>query len=175
MNYRGIAAAVLLCSILAISVGCSKQVAKDEMRLYNMKAYEEGSREARISGRGMNGKFLEELQASFSKVKMPLTNETYAEDEIGNITYQYRINYDASQFITVYVYQDQAAREKGIKEIFGVTEGDANVAGGHNLIISDKETSIVYTSTGDKTDNYYSQVKKIAPALLAKYQGRVSS
>ena len=93
---------------------------------------------------------------------MPLTNETYAEDNVGNITYQYRINYDASQFITVYVYQDQAGRGKRIEEIYGVTEGDANAAGGHNLIVSDKETSIVYTSTGDKTDNYYDQVKNSA-------------
>ncbi|MFE0554560.1 hypothetical protein ACFW1P_01320 [Paenibacillus sp. NPDC058910] len=175
MNYRRIVTALLLCSILAISVGCSRQVARDEARLYNMRAYEEGSREARISGRGMNGKFLADLKASFKQVGMPLTNETYAEDNVGNITYQYRINYDASQFITVYVYQDQAAREKGIKEIFGVTEGDANAAGGHNLIMSDKETSIVYTSTGDKTDNYYDQVKKIAPSLLAKHQRRASS
>ncbi|SEK30316.1 hypothetical protein SAMN04488688_101410 [Paenibacillus sp. cl141a] len=175
MKYRKIVTVLWLCSILAISVGCSKQVAKDEARLYNMRAYEEGSREARISGRGMNGKFLEDLQASFNQAGMPLTNETYAEDNVGNITYQYRINYDASQFITVYVYQNQAAREKGLKEIYGVTEGDANAAGGHNLIISDKETSIVYSSTGDKTDNYYDQVKKIAPSLLAKHQRRASS
>ena len=113
MNYRRIVTVLLLCSILAISVGCSRQIARDEMRLYNMRAYEEGSREARISGRGLNGKFLEDLQASFNQVGMPLTNETYAEDNVGNITYQYRINYDASQFITVYVYQDQAGRKKG--------------------------------------------------------------
>lgn len=175
MIYRKVIVVIVLCCMLALSVGCSKQVAKDEARLYNMKAYEEGSREARISGRGLNGKLLEDLQASFDQVKMPLTNETYVEDEIGNMTYQYRINYDASQFITVYIYQSQAAREKGMTEIFGVTEGDANVAGGHNLIISDHETSIVYTSTGDKMDNYYEQVKKIAPSVLAKHQGRASS
>lgn len=175
MMYRRVVGVVMLCCMFAISVGCSKQVAKDEARLYNMRAYEEGSREARISGRGLNGRFLEDLQASFDKAKMPLTNETYVEDNVGNMTYQYRINYDASQFITVYIYQNQAAREKGMTEIFGVTEGDANAAGGHNLIISDNETSIVYTSTGDKTDNYYEQVKKIAPSLLAKHQGRGSS
>ncbi|GAB6931409.1 hypothetical protein JCM10914A_53920 [Paenibacillus sp. JCM 10914] len=175
MFYRWAVSIMMISAILVASTGCSKQVAKDEMRLYNMKAYEEGAREARNSGRGLNGKFLENLQQSFRDADIRLTNESYTEDNIGNITYQYRINYDASQFITVFVYQDQGYREQGMKEIYGVTEGDANSAGGHNLIISHGETAIVYSSTGDKTDNYYDQVKKIVPELLAKYPRRTSS
>lgn len=175
MKVQRYVAALIICMILSTTLGCSKQVAKEEARLYSMQAYEEGSREARNAGRGRNGRLLEDLQAAFSQEHIRLTNETFTEDDIGNLTYQYRINNDASQFITVYIYQSPEARRKGMDEIYGAQEGDVNVGGGHNLIYSDRETSIVYTSTGDKTDNYYSLFKKIAPQLLKEHDGRAGS
>ena len=69
-------AALIICMILSMTLGCSKQVAKEEARLYSMQAYEEGSREARNAGRGRNGRLLEDLQAAFSQEHIRLTNET---------------------------------------------------------------------------------------------------
>lgn len=164
---------ILISAVLSFTVGCTKQIAKEEMRKYNMQAYEDGVRESQMSGRGLNGRFLDDLQMAFMQENLRLTNETYVEDNVGNMTYQYRINNDASQLITVHIYQDEASRERAIHELYG-GEGDHRSAGMHNLVISDRDASIVYTSTGDKTDQYTEQVEKIATSILA-YDPRRSS
>ncbi|MEK3734662.1 MULTISPECIES: hypothetical protein [Paenibacillus] len=173
MIYRRMLIVLISVVMASAMIGCTKQVAKEEARKYNMQAYEEGTRESQMTGRGLNGRFLEDLQMAFREQNMRLTNENYVEDEVGNMTYQYRINNDSSQLITVHVYQDEASRERGIEELYG-GEGDHQNAGMHNLVISDRDAAIVYTSTGDKTDQYTEQVKSIAETILAESPRRSS-
>lgn len=156
---------LLAFTMLAVVMGCTKDTAKQEMRLYNMEAYQEGNKEAETEGSGLNGRFLDTMQGLFKDSNIRLTNETYAEDDAGNMSYQYRINADSKQLITVHIFTDEQARINGIKELYGA--GGLNETGKmDNMLFGYREAAVVYTSAGDKLDKYAEQVKRVAPEVL---------
>lgn len=159
------ATVLLALTMVFVVMGCTKDTAKEEMRKYNMEAYQEGNKEAESEGRGLNGQFLDTMQGLFNDMNIRLTNETYVEDDAGNMSYQYRINDDSKQLITVHIFTDEQARINGIKELYGA--GGLNETGKMNNMLFDyREAAMVYTSTGDKLDKYADQVKQVAPEVL---------
>lgn len=156
---------LLAATLLAGLMGCTRNTSKEEMRKYNMQAYQEGNKEAETQGRGRNGQFLDTMQKIFKDMNIQLTNETFTEDAAGNMSYQYRINNDSSQIITVYIFNDELTRVNGMKHMYG-TEGTKNTAKANNMIIGYKDAALVYTSGGTKKDQYTDQVKKVGLEVL---------
>lgn len=158
----GLMAVILLVNLM----GCTRNTAKEEMRKYNMQAYQEGSRAAESQGRGLNGQFLDHMQGLFKDMNIQLTNETSAEDAAGNMSYQYRMNNDSSQLITVYVFSDEQERVNAMKELYGADFGNGSSKTNHNRVFGYQETALVYTSAGSDRDPYTDQVKKVVLELL---------
>lgn len=156
---------LLSCCLLFVLMGCTKNAAKEEMQKYNMEAYEKGNNEAKTEGSGLNGKFLNTMKELFKDHNIRLTNETYFEDDAGNMTYQYRMNDESSQLITVHIFTDEQARINGIKKLYG-NGGQNETETMDNMIFEDRETALVYTSAGNKKDQYTDQVKKVADEVL---------
>lgn len=183
-DWKGWVCTMMKCSvmvILAISLlasllsGCSRDTAKDEMRKYNMQAYRDGNKAAESQGLGLNGQFLDTMQQLFKDMNIQLTNETYAEDDAGNMSYQYRMNNDSSQLITVYIFTDEQARVNAMKELYGVDGINDTGEMNHNRIIGLKEAALVYTSGGIKRDQYTEQVNQVALKVLQHVPRRSNS
>ncbi|SMF82073.1 hypothetical protein SAMN05661091_2103 [Paenibacillus uliginis N3/975] len=156
---------LLSFSLLAVIMGCTRDAAKEEMKKYNMQAYQEGNKEAKTEGSGLNGQLLNTMKDLFKDHNIRLTNDTYAEDDAGNMSYLYRMNDDSSQLITVHIFTDEQARINGIKELYGA--GGLNETGTmDNMIFTQREAALVYTSAGKKKDQYTEQVKKVAADVL---------
>ncbi|WP_106765985.1 hypothetical protein [Paenibacillus faecalis] len=162
---KGLIAGLLSICLLTIFTGCTKEYAKEEMKKYNMEAYEEGNQEKKTEGTGLNGKLLNTMKDLFKEHDIVLTNETYFEDEAGTMSYQYRINDDSSQLITVYIFADEQARRKGIDELYGTGRQNKNEVM-DQMIFEEREGALVYTSAGEKKDQYSKQVKAVASKVL---------
>lgn len=171
-SVMGILVLSLLASLLS---GCSRDTAKDEMRKYNMQAYRDGNQAAESQGLGLNGQFLDTMQQLFKDMNIQLTNETYAEDDAGNMSYQYRMNNDSNQLITVYIFTDEQARVNAMKELYGVDGINDTGRKNHNRIIGLKEAALVYTSGGIKRDQYTEQVNQVALKVLQHVPRRSNS
>lgn len=166
MVKRSVIGLLAISLLTAIMGGCSRDTAREEMRKYNMQAYREGNKAAESEGVGLNGQFLDTMQKLFKDMNIQLTNETYAKDVAGNVSYQYRMNNDSRQLITVHIFTDEQARVNGIKELYGVDGMSDTGKMNHNKIIGFKEAALVYTSGGIKRDQYTDQVNQVALKVL---------
>ncbi len=152
-------------SLLFGIMGCTRNTAREEMRRYNMQAYQEGNQKARSDGRGLNGQILETMQGLFKEMNILLTNETYVKDPAGNLSYQYLMNNDSNQLITLHIFADEQARVNGMNKMYGIgvlSETDKM----DNMIIAYKGAALVYTSAGVKRNQYSEQVKQVALKVL---------
>lgn len=158
---------MLVGLLLTAGMGCSKEGVKEEVQKYDIRlhAYEEGNREAKTEGLGLNGRILERIQELFSDQNVRLTNETYTEDQSGTMAYHYRMNADTNQQLKLFVFKDEPTRIHGIKEMYG---GHGMIEKGktRHLVIVDKEAALVYTSAGERMGQYTEQTRKVATDVL---------
>ncbi|GAB6989003.1 hypothetical protein [Paenibacillus pini] len=159
-------AGILACALLAATVGCSKHnVINKETKLYNMQSFDEGNIRAKSQGKGLNGKFLNELQLTFGSLHIPLTHQMYSEDGRGNISYMYMINGNPAQYISLHVFTNEQERVNRIHNWYG----DQNVIDTQNsrtVIYNHHRASLVYTSSGKEKGKYDEQVKQVFNSLL---------
>lgn len=156
---------MLVCLFTISMAGCSKEIIKKEVKLYNMESYKDGNIRAKSQGKGLNGQFLSEMKKSFEGQHILLTNEAYTVDTRGNINYTYLINSDPANYITMYVFKSEQERMSRIEHLYGnnsVVETPAT----RTEIYSLEGTSLVYTSAGKDKGRYDEEVKQVFNSLL---------
>ncbi|HEY2492651.1 MAG TPA: hypothetical protein VGI33_07055 [Paenibacillus sp.] len=156
---------MIICLCTISMVGCSKEVIKKEVKLYNMKSNKEGNIRAKSQGKGLNGQFLTEMKRSFEDQHLLLTNEAYTVDTRGNINYSYLINGDPENYITMYVFTSEQERMTRIEHLYGnnsVVETPATLTEIYSL----EGTSLVYTSAGKEKGRYDQEVRQVFNTLL---------
>lgn len=165
MNKRvaGVLAGVLVTAAMA---GCdSHEVVKKETKLYNMQSYSEGNLRAQSQGKGLNGKFLKEMQIQFGHEGVPLTHEMYAEDGRGNISYMYMIAGNPLQYITLHVFSNEAERIERIHNWYG-DQKLIDTPRSRTVIYNYSTASLIYTSSGKEKGKYDPEVKKVFNSLI---------
>lgn len=162
-----------MTALLAVSVtvaslgsGCSREDAREEVRRYNMQAYEEGSRDARTEGPAMDSGLLDRLKDTFARENLRLTNEGRTENNEGDRVYSYRILDDASYEILLYVFHDEKSRIMVMNDLYG-TERSADGKRNSHVVAAAGSNAVVYVSAGDQKDPYAAKVKKAAAEVLA--------
>lgn len=160
-------AGFLACALLlTATVGCNThEVVKKETKLYNMNSYSEGNFRAQSQGKGLNGKFLNQLQLSFGEQRVPLTHEMYAEDGRGNISYMYMIGGNPLQYITLHVFTNERERIERIHNWYG-DQSMIDTPKSRTVIYNHDTASLIYTSSGKEKGKYDEEVKRVFNSLL---------
>lgn len=160
--------ALLAVTVTVVSIlgGCSREDAREEVRRYNMQAYEEGSRDARTEGPAMDDGLLDRLKDTFARESLQLTNGTRTENNDGDRVYHYRILDDTSYEILLYVFHDEETRIRVMNDLYGA-EGSAEGSRNSRVVAAAGSNAVVYVSAGDHRDPYAAKVKKTAVEVLA--------
>ena len=157
-----LAAALTAGTLLA---GCSGEQDKTEAGSYTTQAYQDGPMLALAQGKGLDGRFRKEMHRAFAGDQMKLTDEKFAEDNRGNTSYQYLINSQPAQNITLHVFNSQPERVSRIADWYGGKQ-TAETSGARTEVYSKDNTSLVYTSMGKEKGKYSKKVKNLFTGLL---------
>ncbi|MEK3699396.1 hypothetical protein NYE33_20700 [Paenibacillus sp. FSL R10-2199] len=159
----GMLAAVLTAGTLL--AGCSGEQNKKEAGSYTMQAYQDGSMLAYSQGKGLDGRFRKAMRRGFAIEQLALTDEKFTEDNRGNTSYQYLINNQPAQNITLHVFTSRPERVSRITDWYGGIEL-AETSGARTEVYNKDNTSLVYTSMGKEKGKYSKKVKDLFSGLL---------
>ena len=159
----GVLAAVLTAGTLL--AGCSGKPEEKEAESYTMQAYQDGTMLAYSQGKGLDGRFRKELRQAFAREQIALTDEKFAEDNHGNTSYQYLINSQPAQNITLHVFASRPERVSRITDWYGGMQV-AETSGARTEIYNKDNTSLVYTSMGKEKGKYSKKVKSLFTGIL---------
>jgi hypothetical protein len=159
----GMLAAVLTAGTLL--AGCSGEQNRKEARSYTMQAYQDGSMLAYSQGKGLDGRFRKEMRRAFANEQLALTDEKFTEDNRGNTSYQYLINNQPAQNITLHVFTSRPERVSRITDWYGGMQL-AETSGARTEVYNKDNTSLVYTSMGKEKGKYSKKVKDLFSGLL---------
>ncbi|MGF7050493.1 hypothetical protein J2T13_005042 [Paenibacillus sp. DS2015] len=156
---------MIVCLLIISTVGCSKEVIKKEVKIYNMESNKEGNIRAKSQGKGLNGPFLNEMKRSFEEQHILLTHEAYTVDPNGNIQYVYLINGNPENYISMYVFKNEQERMMRMEHLYGNNSVVATPTT-RTEIYSLEGTALVYTSAGKDKGRYDEEVSHIFSTLL---------
>ncbi|WNS44928.1 hypothetical protein [Paenibacillus sp. MMS20-IR301] len=162
-RYRGMLAAILAAG--ALLAGCSGQREAQDAGNYTTHSYQDGTLLAYSQGKGLDGRFRKELRQDFAGQQLALTDEKFTEDNHGNTSYQYLINSQPAQNITLHVFSSRPERVSRITDWYGgqpLTE----TSGARTEIYNKDNTSLIYTSMGKEKGKYSEKIKKLFTNLL---------
>lgn len=159
----GMLAAALAAGMLF--AGCSGEQKEAEDGSYTMQAYQDGTMLAYSQGKGLNGRFRKELRQACAREQMALTDEKFTEDNHGNTSYQYLINSQPAQNITLHVFSSRPERVSRITDWYGSGQL-AETSGARTEIYNKDNTSLVYTSMGKEKGKYSKKVKNLFKEML---------
>ncbi|WP_379126739.1 hypothetical protein [Paenibacillus sp. sgz500958] len=165
MNRRmaGILAASLVLGMAL--TGCTRDQAQGGAGNYKIKTYQDGAQHVLSQGKGINVRVLNDIRRSFAREQMRLTNEGYAEDGRGNVTYQYTIENKPSQCITIHAFTSRHELLNRMPHWYGQNKVVATPTS-RVEIYNGRNASIVYTSIGRDKGKYSDQIKAMSPRLL---------
>lgn len=130
-----------------------------------MQAYQDGTMLAYSQGKGLDGRFRKEMHQVFAKEHIALTDEKFAEDNRGNTSYQYLMNSQPAQRVTLHVFSSRPERVNRITDWYGGTQLSVT-AGARTEVYNKGNTSLVYTSMGKEKGKYSRKVKQLFNHLL---------
>ncbi|KHL93429.1 hypothetical protein QW71_23625 [Paenibacillus sp. IHB B 3415] len=159
----GMLAAVLTAGTLL--AGCSAEQNKKEAGSYTMQAYQDGTMLAYSQGKGLDGRFRKAMRRAFANEQLALTDEKFTEDNRGNTSYQYLINNQPAQNITLHVFTSRPERVSRITDWYGGMQL-AETSGARTEVYNKDNTSLVYTSMGKEKGKYSKKVKDLFSGLL---------
>lgn len=162
MKRRIVAAVILLGMVMT---GCSDDQVQKEVGRYNMQTVQEGVLRAQSQGKGLNGRFLKQMRLAFARDHVNLTHEKYTEDGRGNISYQYLINSQPTQMITIHVFSSEQELMNRVPHWYG-TLRVAETSTTLTEIYNKNNTSLIYTSMGKNKGKYSQKVKAIFSGIL---------
>lgn len=160
--------ASLLAALLVLGmvlVGCNQEQVQKEAGRYKLQSYQDGVMLAQSQGKGLNGRFINEMRHSFAREKIKLTHDMFAEDRSGNISYQFLINSKPSQTIMLHVFSSPQMLLKKMPSWYG-NEQVAETKTTKTEIYTKDNASLVYTSMGKEKGKYSQKVKAIFTNLF---------
>ncbi|MEK4328167.1 hypothetical protein MKX70_20270 [Paenibacillus sp. FSL R7-0312] len=160
-------AAMLATALTAgtLLAGCSGEQDKKEAGSYTTQAYQDGTMLALSQGKGLDGRFRKEMHQAFAREQIKLTDEKFTEDNSGNTSYQYLINSQPAQNITLHVFSSKPERVSRIANWYGGLQV-SETSGARTEIYNKDNTSLVYTSMGKEKGKYSKKVKSLFTGLL---------
>lgn len=159
----GMLAAVLTAGTLV--AGCSGEQDQTEAGSYTMQAYQDGTMLAYSQGKGLDGRFRKAMRQAFANEQLALTDEKFTEDNRGNTSYQYLINNQPAQNITLHVFTSRPERISRITDWYGGMQL-AVTSGARTEVYNKDNTSLVYTSMGKEKGKYSKKVKDLFTGIL---------
>jgi len=162
----------LLAAALMLGVGmtgCSNEQVQKEAGRYNMQSYQDGVLRAQSQGKGLNGRFLKQMRLAFAREHVILTHERYAEDGRGNISYQYLIEGQPTQMITIHVFSSEHELYKRVPNWYGANQV-AETKTTLTEIYNKNNTSFIYTSMGKDKGKYSQKIKALCTQLLNRLE-----
>jgi hypothetical protein len=164
-RYTGWLVGAVLMGTLIIS-GCSSEEVQPEAGKYNIQALPDGVLRAQSQGKGVDVQVLRDMRQSFARENMLLTHERYAEDARGNVSYQYLINNQPSQQITLHVFSSE---QELINRVPHWYRGNQVVTSTNRTeVYNNHNTSLVYTSMGKEKGKYSPQIKVLFTSILRR-------
>ncbi|KGE17379.1 hypothetical protein [Paenibacillus wynnii] len=157
-----LAAAITLGLMLT---GCSNEQIEKEAGRYNMQTVQDGVLRAQSQGKGLNGRFLKQMRLAFAREQVNLTHERYSEDARGNISYQYLINSQPTQLITIHVFSSELELLNRVPHWYG-TNQVAETSTTLTEIYNKNNASLVYTSMGENKGKYSEKIKILFTRIL---------
>lgn len=154
-------------TVTVLLAGCSHEVLDKEAKKYNMQSYQDGVLRAQSQGKGLNGRFLKQMRLAFARQHIHLTHESFAEDGRGNISYQYLIESEPTQMITLHVFTSEEELLNRIPSWYGRSQV-AETATTKTEIYNNHNASLVYTSMGNDKGKYSRQVEALFAGLLER-------
>lgn len=146
------------------AAGNYKMQATSAAGSYTSKAYQDGVMLAHSLGKGLDGRFREQMHRGFAGERLKLTNEQFAEDSRGNTSYQYLINSEPDHNVIVHVFISQSELKNKIQDWYGGSLVETSTT--RTEILSKDNTSLVYTSMGKEKGKYSKKVKAMFTGLL---------
>ncbi|WP_307587323.1 hypothetical protein [Paenibacillus wynnii] len=159
----GLLAAAITLGLMM--TGCSNEQMQKEAGRYNMQSYQDGVLRAQSQGKGLNGRFLKQIRLAFAREQVNLTHERYSEDARGNISYQYLINSEPTQLITIHVFSSEYELLNRVPHWYGnnrVAETSTTLT----EIYNKHNATLVYTSMGKNKGKYSEKVKVLFTRIL---------
>lgn len=132
-----------------------------------MQSYQDGVMLAQSQGKGLNGRFINEMRHSFAREKIKLTHDMFAEDSRGNISYQFLMNSKPTQTITLHVFSSPQMLLNKIPSWYG-KEQIAETSTTKTEIYTKANASLVYTSMGKEKGKYSKKVKSLFTGLFER-------
>jgi len=148
-----------------IMMGCSEDQVQKEAGRYSMQSSQEGVLRAQSQGKGLNGRFLKQMRLAFAREHVNLTHERYSEDTRGNISYQYLIEGEPTQLITIHVFSSENELLNRVPKWYG-TNQVSETSTTLTEIYNKNNASLVYTSIGKDKGKYSQQVRALFTDLL---------
>lgn len=158
---------VALITLGMVLAGCSQEQVQKEAGRYKLQSYQDGVVLAQSQGKGLNGRFINEMRHSFAREKIKLTHDMFAEDSRGNISYQFLINSKPSQTITLHVFSSPQMLLKKMPSWYG-NEQIAETRTTKTEIYTKDKASLVYTSMGKEKGKYSQKVKALFTNLFER-------
>jgi len=159
----------LICAGLMgtiIITGCSSDEVQPEAGKYNIQSLPDGVLRAQSQGKGVDVQILRNMRQAFARENIMLTHEKYAEDARGNVSYQYLINNQSSQQVTLHVFSSE---QELINRVPHWYRGNRVVTSTNQTeVYNSHNTSLVYTSMGKEKGKYSPQIKALFTSILRR-------